>query len=89
MSAENIKKDDSDDESLKILLNPSIQPMFVDQVFKVEVNDNNSIAKLFLGHQIDDRLFHSSTIVLPLNSLLELNKVLSSDRFQKDIRTDD
>ena len=89
MSTENTQNGISDNSSIEVHLNPSIQPTFSDHIFKVEVSDNNSIAKIFLAHKMENKLFHNSTIVMPLDSFLELDKLINSDKFREDLKLND
>lgn len=74
-------------QNIEIHMNPSIQPIFSDQIFKIEVDSDSHIAKLFLGQIMDDKIFHNSTVVVPLKSLLKLRELISSEKFESEINT--
>lgn len=74
-------------QNIEIHMNPSIQPIFSDQIFKIEVDSDSHIAKLFLGQLMDDKIFHNSTVVVPLKSLLKLRELISSEKFESEINT--
>lgn len=74
-----------DPKNVKIHMNPSIQPIFSDQIIKVEVSTDNSVAKLFFGQVMEGEIFHNSTTVIPLQSLLKLKELISSEKFEADM----
>ena len=85
---ENIQKQVKEQpQNIEIHMNPSIQPIFSDQIFKIEVDSDSHIAKLFLGQLMDDKIFHNSTVVVPLKSLLKLRELISSEKFESEINT--
>lgn len=75
---------DNASNTLEVILNPNLQPLFSDHIFKIEIDENNTIAKLYLGHQIDNKLVHHSTIALPFPALLRLSKFFDSEEFKSD-----
>ncbi len=79
------KNKDIDSKNVNIHMNPSVQSIFSDQIIKVEVSTDNSIAKLFLGQVMEGDIFHNSTIVIPLQSLLTLKDLIISEKFEADM----
>lgn len=79
------KNKDIDSKNVNIHMNPSIQSIFSDQIIKVEVSTDNSVAKLFFGQVMEGDIFHNSTIVIPLQSLLTLKELISSEKFEADM----
>lgn len=85
--ADSEKNKGIDSKNVNIHMNPSIQSTFSDQIIKVEVNSDNSIAKLFFGQVMEGDIFHNSTIAIPLQSLLALKELISSEAFEVDMNT--
>lgn len=67
---------------IDVVINPELQPLFSDHIFKIEIDENNTIVKLYFGHQLDNKLIHNNTIALPFNALLRLSDLIDSDEFK-------
>ncbi|MDC4331859.1 hypothetical protein NQ649_12795 [Acinetobacter baumannii] len=57
--------------------NPSLQPIYADQVFQIAIENN--IVKLMLGHKVNQNTaVHSATVALPMSGLLSLIDTLNN-----------
>ena len=82
------KKDEEvNPRKIEIHMNPAIQSIFSDQIFKIEILSDNSVAKLFFGQVMEGDIFHNSTIVVPLKSLLKLKELVNSEKFELDMNS--
>lgn len=67
----------------RVDINPSISPIYADDI--VQFNFAKGVAKILLAQRFDENLTHTSTIALPLETLLLLRNLLNSEEFTKAI----
>ncbi len=85
-NTETDSKKDNQSIDVEINMNSNIQPIFSDNIFKFEIDTETRIAKLFFGQVMDEKIFHNSTAVIPLQTLLRLKKLLNSEQFETDTK---
>lgn len=67
----------------KVDINLGIPPIYADDI--VQFNFAKGVAKILLAQRFDESLTHTSTVVIPLETLLMLKNLLNSGEFTKAI----
>lgn len=72
------------EHELKVHINAGIAPIYADDI--VHFNVEKGVAKILLAQRFQDNLTHTSTLALPLETVLALKNILNSEQFTKAVQ---
>lgn len=78
---DSIKNSDKTEYEERVHINTSVTPIYGDDI--VQFNFDKGVAKILLAQRFQHELTHTSTVAVPLQTILSLKNLLNSEAFTK------